>query len=82
MAAEAFTIIGRFAPPDFTPWIEGHARRLGVAVRFGDPAPGALAMQVDGPPDLIDAMEMGCLLGPQKVWVDAILRQPVHTENA
>ena len=82
MTAETFTILGRFAPPDFAPWIERHAQRLGLTVRFRDCAPDRLAVLVDGPPDLIDAMEMGCLLGPREVWVDAIRREPVNSISA
>ncbi|MFT4012250.1 MAG: acylphosphatase [Paracoccus sp. (in: a-proteobacteria)] len=82
MAREAFTITGRFAPPDFTPWIERHARRLGLSLRVTAPAPDRLTLLLDGPPDLLDAMEMGCLLGPREVWVETIDRHGAPPEAA
>ena len=41
---------------------------------------GALAADVDvaGPVELIDMMEMGCSLGPIDVWVETIERRPAE----
>lgn len=75
-AHERFTIRGSLGADSFAPWVMGHAARLGLRgdIRHAD------AHQVDvdiiGPVDMIDAMEMGCLLGPIDVWVDTIERAP------
>lgn len=76
MASETFLILGQFAPRAFLPWIERHGRRLGLSVEVAESGAGRLSLRVAGPPDLLDAMEMGCLLGPREVWVEEIARGP------
>ena len=76
MSIESFLILGDFAPPAFLPWIERHGRRLGLSVQVAACGTGRLSLRVAGPPDLLDAMEMGCLLGPREVWVEEIARGP------
>lgn len=79
-AHERLTIRGSLDADSLAPWIIRHAARLGLQgdIRHAD----ARQVEVDitGPVDMIDAMEMGCLLGPIDVWVDSIERapQPVH----
>ncbi|MBU2957974.1 acylphosphatase [Paracoccus sp. 1_MG-2023] len=73
---ERFIISGRL-DGSLLPWIDGHARRIGVAVDFGPRSDSAMELRVDGPPALLDAMEMGCLLGPIDVWIEDIRREPV-----
>ena len=77
MTREEFTIEGALGTPLFLPWIERHAARLGVEMRLRDSAPERLAVEFEGAPALLDAMEMGCLLGPIDAWVESIVRKRV-----
>lgn len=80
MAVERFTIEGDLEAESFLPWIVRHMQRLGlrgVPVRRAD---GQVEITLEGPADLIDAMELGVSLGPIDVWVEAIARQ--RLENA
>ncbi|MES2543060.1 MAG: acylphosphatase [Pseudomonadota bacterium] len=80
MAVERFTIEGDLEAESFLPWIVRHMQRLGlrgVPVRRAD---GQVEITLEGPADLIDAMELGVSLGPINVWVEAIARQ--RLENA
>jgi len=72
--AELMVLSGNVGAPDFPEWISHRARRLGLKgwVKAGDG--DRLEMLVIGPPDLIDAMELGCSLGPMSVLVDHIAR--------
>ncbi len=82
MATERFLISGDLAAPTFLPWITRHAQRLGL---YGTPerrANGQVEITLQGPPDLIDAMELGVSLGPIDVWVDSIDRQPLECSAA
>ena len=75
MAVERFTIDGDLEAESFLPWIVRHVQRLGlrgVPVRRAD---GQVEITLQGPDDLIDAMELGVSLGPIDVWVEAIARQ-------
>jgi hypothetical protein len=68
------TINGTFAQPHFMGWMERHARRLGVRMVLVGSDEGEITLDLAGPSELVDAMELGCLLGPIDVWVDAIRR--------
>ncbi len=76
-ARERMTIRGSLGADSFLPWIARHAARLGLTgeVRHADAA--RVDIDIAGPADLIDAMEMGCLLGPIDVWIETIDRAPV-----
>lgn len=81
MAVERFTIEGDLGAETFLPWIVRHLQRLGldgVPMRRAD---GQVEITLSGPPDLIDAMELGVSLGPIDVWVDAILRQRLENDE-
>lgn len=73
---ELFSIHGDVGASAFPAWIARHARRLGLGQRLLGQAQGRLDVLVWGPPDLLDAMALGCSLGPQEVWVDEIARLP------
>ncbi len=74
MATEQFIIAGHLAAENFLPWIERHMRRLGLQGAPLRRADGRVELILSGPPDLIDAMELGVSLGPIEVWVDSIDR--------
>lgn len=42
---------------------------------------GSIDLIVEGPPELIDAMEIGCWLGPIDVWVETIVRAPTEMQR-
>lgn len=67
---------GDVSAPDFPDWIVHRARRLGLRgwVRSGAGDQVSVEVLVAGEPDLIDAMEVGCSLGPFSVIVDNVER--------
>lgn len=79
LAAERFTISGDIGSPVFVPWVERHARRLGLAASISERSPTRMKVRIEGPAELVDAMEVGCLLGPIEVWVDDIAREPLNS---
>jgi acylphosphatase len=78
MTTERFTIFGDVGAAPFLPWIGRHARRLGVTSRIASATARRIELTVEGPLPLLDAMELGCSLGPIEVWVDSIRREPVQ----
>jgi len=79
VAHERFFIQGRVDSDKFPPWIERHARKLGVACHIDRQDRATLEAVLTGPVELLDAMEMACLLGPFQVWVDQIERRPLNS---
>ena len=71
---EHFRISGRVGSPVFAIWIARHAARLGLSGRVVAHGAEEVEVVLSGPPDLLDAMELGCSLGPREVWVDRIER--------
>lgn len=80
-AHERFTIRGDLGADSFLPWIKGHAVRLGLDGEIRHADARRVDVDLSGPVDMIDAMEMGCLLGPIDVWVDAIERASSQTNR-
>ena len=80
MTTEELIIRGALGSRDFPDWIVHRARRLGLRggiTRIGEQAIETL---VAGSPDLIDAMEVGCSLGPTSVEVERIDRTVVDVD--
>lgn len=77
-ASERFAIYGQVGHPSFVVWIERHAKRLGLCGRSLHQTDGCVSLILTGPPDLLDAMEAGCSLGPYDIWVDTIERQAAN----
>lgn len=75
-ATQHFAIRGQVGAASFAPWITRHAARLGLCGRIVRQSQTCLDVVLCGPPDLLDAMALGCSLGPQEVWVDQIDRLP------
>jgi acylphosphatase len=73
---EVFAIRGLVGAASFAPWITRHAARLGLHGRILRQSPTCVVVVLSGPLDLLDAMALGCSLGPQEVWVDDIERLP------
>ena len=74
--SEHFRITGDVGAPGFAAWITRHARKLGLRGGVLTQDAGHLDLIASGPPDLLDALSLGCSLGPQEVWVDKIERTP------
>lgn len=55
---------GSFQPAQFASFAEHRARRLDLALRIGAVDVSAITVTVEGEPDLVDAFEMACSLGP------------------
>ncbi|RWM89299.1 MAG: acylphosphatase [Mesorhizobium sp.] len=79
---ERMTILGDVEAASFLPWIERHAAKLGLAQAICVAGPDRIELDVAGPADLIDMMEMGCSLGPIEVWVETIRRTPIDNESS
>jgi hypothetical protein len=74
---ERMTILGELDAATFVPWIRRHAAKLGLAQAIAHTGPDRIELDVAGPPELIDMMEVGCSLGPIEVWVETISRTPL-----
>lgn len=55
---------GALQPAHFVSFAEHRARRLDLGLQLGASTAGAITMTVEGEPDLVDAFEMACSLGP------------------
>lgn len=55
---------GRFDTEAFGDFARHRADRLDLSLRFDAAGPTRFAVEVAGEPDLIDAFEMACSLGP------------------
>lgn len=75
MGQETMVIHGDLKGTSFVPWIRQHARKLGLAETIRHADADRIEVDLTGPAELIDAMEMGCLLGPIDIWVETIQRQ-------
>ena len=78
---EVATILfsGALDPERFVAFAEHRARRLDLRVRLGAVGPGMVAVTVEGEPDLIDAFEMACSLGPVTCIVRDVARRAEAT---
>ncbi|AUX77961.1 MULTISPECIES: acylphosphatase [Sinorhizobium] len=74
---ERMTILGDLDAVSFVPWIWRHAAKLGLSQSISHTSPNRIELEVAGPVDLIDMMEIGCSLGPFDVRVETIHRTPV-----
>lgn len=76
---ERMTILGDLDAPTFIPWIRRHAAKLGLRQAIAYTGSDRVELEVSGPVELIDMMEMGCSLGPIDVWVETIRRTPADS---
>lgn len=76
-----FTFAGRLAPDSFRAFAEHRAARLSLALVAGPIRPDAATMTVTGHPDLVDAFEMACSLGPLDCLVDEVSRRTQQTSD-
>lgn len=73
------TIVGNLDATSFVPWIRRHAAKLGLSETISYSSSDRIDLEVAGPMDLIDMMEIGCSLGPIDIWVETIHRTRVES---
>ena len=66
--------VGTLRPDAFVDFVHHRARRLDLAARVEAAGPERVRVVVEGEPDLIDAFEMACSLGPLDCLVRAVVR--------
>ncbi len=74
--SQHFQIFGDVEAPIFAEWIARHAARLGLRGRITQRGAGQIELIAQGQADMLDALELGCSLGPREVWVERIERRP------
>ncbi len=67
-------IVGNVGASTFVPWIERHAHKLGLTGCVCRESARCVEVEAEGCEDMLDAMEVGCLLGPAEVWVESVSR--------
>nr|WP_114363954.1 acylphosphatase [Ciceribacter lividus] len=72
---QRMVILGELLPDSFLPWIGRHASKLGLSSTITHASAGRIELDLVGREELIDMMEIGCILGPIDVWVESIQRQ-------
>ena len=77
VSMDHYRILGEVGAVQFPGWIMAHAHKLGLTGGILSQSDQCVEMRFSGPPDLLDALAVGCSLGPQQVWVDRIDRQTV-----
>ena len=69
-----FQFKGKLLPDVFIEFAQHRARRLDLALEIGRADSSAISMTVRGAPDLLDAFEMACSLGPYDCLVLDVVR--------
>lgn len=78
---QTLIIRGELHSPSFLPWVARHSVRLGLTCETLRADASEAIFEVGGQAELIDAFEVGCLLGPFDVWVEAISRTPSQSSK-
>lgn len=72
--AERLEFIGDFSSDDFCEWVRHRANRLALVGWVREISNQEVEVVVYGEPELIDAMEVACSLGPFGVTVETVNR--------
>lgn len=72
---ERFLISGEVNSQNFPHWIDRYTQRLGLRGGVSAVRQGEVEVIASGPLDLLDALELGCSLGPIDVLVDHVRRE-------
>ena len=75
--AVTFLFTGRFDPSSFAEFARHRAARLSLDAFAVDIGPGRISVAVSGKPELVDAFEMACSLGPIDCLVEDVIREGV-----
>jgi hypothetical protein len=62
--ATRIVFVGRFVPQSFAEFVHHRAHRLALSAGIDVIGPDRVEVSVTGEPDLVDAFEMACSLGP------------------
>lgn len=82
LAPTTFVFRGRLHPDSFADFVAHRARRLALAHRLDALDGGRAVVTVSGQPDLVDAFEMACSLGPADCLVLDTRRTGAAREGA
>jgi acylphosphatase len=74
MPTVTFIFTGRFEPASFADFARHRAARLSLAADQPDLGSDRVQITVSGQPDLVDAFEMACSLGPIDCLVEDVRR--------
>jgi len=77
--AVTFLFTGRFDQRSFAEFARHRAARLSLDTIAVDLSPDRISIAVSGQPELVDAFEMACSLGPIDCLVEGVIRERVHT---
>ncbi len=72
---------GAFDPEAFADFVAHRAHRLDLDARFGEIGPERVSVAVSGEPELIDAFEIACSLGPINCLVLNMARHGAETAS-
>ena len=72
-----FVFKGTFRTQSFVEFARHRADRLGLELQFGQASTEAVALNVSGAAELVDAFEMACSLGPFDCFVLDVVRHDV-----
>ena len=79
---ERVIILGKWNSELFVPWIQRHAAKLDLSPKKLTATDEQITFELDGAPELLDAMEVACLLGPFTIWVEEIKRTALPLDSA
>ena len=71
---QKLVIVGDVGASSFVPWIERHGFKLGLKHIVCRGSACCVEVEAEGLEEMLDAMEVGCLLGPAEVWVESVTR--------
>ncbi len=69
-----FSLSGHVGAEDFVPWMQKHARKLGVEFTVLEASPRHLSIRTTGVIEMVDAFVLACSLGPQSVCIKDVVR--------
>jgi hypothetical protein len=72
-----FVFKGTLQPRSFIEFAQHRAARLGLDLQLGQASTNAIAVNVSGAVELVDAFEMACSLGPFDCLVFDVVRRHV-----
>jgi acylphosphatase len=75
-------ILGDVGAADFRSWTLRHAARLGLGCAVVAHRADCLEVSATGPGELVEALALGCSLGPRSVMVDRVETAPETAETA
>lgn len=72
------TLTGTLDQPQLLPWIQGHAAKLGVRIQITKSTRSDVRFDACGATEMVQALALGCSLGPHGVWIEDVKLSPVE----